>query len=665
MAEMTVEQRRALALANARRRAAESGRSPVNATPAPTPAPLPTSNAAQSPQGAAPPADDRADLIRKAYRPLDSDWWSGAIGKADDLVRMAANGASFNFADKIAGLLGGQGTEAEQQRTAEAAERTGPAGAAAYIGGAVLPLSSIPRAASIVPAGWQGLRGGLARMGVGAAEGAGYGGLAAAGADQDIGRGAAFGAAFGGAAEPVASGLGALGGGVANFVRGTIAPGREASRRVALARTVDDTIPQPRIGAAESATAGRAGQPLMNIDRGGEATRELARSSANVSPLAWSTLDSTLRNRFQGQVPRVVDAVRRLVGGNSSMANRDMLRRMGTRANQPAYRHAMTRPSAQSVWDETLFDLTGAPEVQSAIRQAAARARSAAVIEGVPPIRNPFRMDPQTGRMTPVRGVTPNLRFWDEVKKALDETGTRESRTFARTLREHLDGIVPEYGVARAGAARFFDAEDALEAGEQFATSSLRLGNDEAAAAIQRFTRPERQLFMEGFADALVKRLESLGDNRNVTINAIFNSPAARERIVLALGPRRAQELEAILRVEELMDMARAAMGNSTTARQLLASGVVGGTAGGAMSGGDVKGITAGALAGILMRTGVQSVNADVATRVAQMLVSRDPAVVQRGIGMVARNEALMDAVRAATLAGGISMASSPAAVAN
>lgn len=580
----------------------------------------------------------------------------GLLQSADDAVRLLTTGATLGFADKLAGFLGGQGTEAERARTQAARERVGPIAAAALeIGGAVAPFATVPRLAAAVPAGVQGLRGMLARTGLSAAEGAGYGGAAAVGHDTDVGQGMTIGALFGGVAEPLASAAGSLGSSVMGSIRGLVNPGREASRRVAYARAVDDTLPnQPRVGSAEAAVAGRAGQPVLNIDRGGEATRELARSSANTSPLAWSMLDSTLRNRAQGQVPRVVDVVRRLVGGNSSMANRDALRRAAAQTNTPAYRRAMSDPQAQSVWDGVLSDLTGAPEVQSAIRQAAAKGRSAAVMEGVPPIRNPFRMD-QTGRMVPVQGVTPNLRFWDEVKKQLDAVGTREARTFARTLRDHLDTIVPSYGVARAGAARFFDAEDALEAGEQFATSSLRLGSDEAAAAIRKFTNPERQLFMEGFADALVKRVMAAGDNRNLVINSVFNSPAARERIVLALGQRRARELEAVLRVEELMDMARQAMGNSTTVRQLIAQGVVGGSAGGALTG-DWTGVSGGVLASLMLRRGLQSVNQDVATRVAQMLTSPDPAVAQRGVAMLARSEALMDALRAATMAGGVTM---------
>ncbi len=50
------------------------------------------------------------------------------------------------------------------------------------------------------------------------------------------------------------------------------------------------------------------------------------------------------------------------------------------------------------------------------------------------------------------------------------------------------------------------------------------------------------------------------------------------EQIQIALGPQRATELESMLRVENVMNMARGAVqGNSTTARQLFEMGLAGG----------------------------------------------------------------------------------------
>lgn len=91
--------------------------------------------------------------------------------------------------------------------------RGGSATTVAEIGGAIAtPVmaasagASLPRIAAAVP----GVTGTVARSGLAAVEGAGYGALNASGHDQDIGEGALMGAIFGGAGnaagEAVATG---------------------------------------------------------------------------------------------------------------------------------------------------------------------------------------------------------------------------------------------------------------------------------------------------------------------------------------------------------------------------------------------------------------------------------------------------------------------------
>ncbi|MCK1465776.1 hypothetical protein IVB34_47710 [Bradyrhizobium sp. 2] len=93
-------------------------------------------------------------------------------------------------------------------------------------------------------------------------------------------------------------------------------------------------------------------------------------------------------------------------------------------------------------------------------------------------------------------------------------------------------------------------------------------------------TPQERQLFQDGFVSRFVETLNQVGDRRNI-LNQIASSPAAREKLNVALGPQRAAELEAGLRVEGIMDLARnAVQGNSTTARQLAELGLAGGAYG-------------------------------------------------------------------------------------
>jgi hypothetical protein len=131
----------------------------------------------------------------------EAPWYQKLGGAADDMVRLAANGATFGYADKIAGYLNGTGTEDERALTAAAGDRAGSAGTVAEIGGAIAtPAGLAGRGVTLVGQGARalpGLTGLAARTGLLAAEGAGYGALTAAGNDQDLKEGAILGAAGG------------------------------------------------------------------------------------------------------------------------------------------------------------------------------------------------------------------------------------------------------------------------------------------------------------------------------------------------------------------------------------------------------------------------------------------------------------------------------------
>ena len=125
-----------------------------------------------------------------------------------------------------------------------------------------------------------------------------------------------------------------------------------------------------------------------------------------------------------------------------------------------------------------------------------------------------------------------------------------------------------------------------------------------------------------------------------------------RERVAIALGPQKARELEAYVRVEGIVDQLRGAVtGNSTTAKQLIAAGVLGGGAGLWTSGGDVQtGLTWAAIAG-LGRRGLQAmgkrVDDQVMKKVAEMLVSQDPKVLQRAVLNATLSKQHMEALEA------------------
>lgn len=531
-------------------------------------------------------------------------------------------------------------------------------GAVALPGGAMMQAATLP-----------------ARMVRSGAVGAGYGGIAGFGEGEGLSEsakgaatGAAVGAGVGAVAPPLVEGLvqGARStvGPLIRGVRGALNPESEAARRVVTAIDRDvraSPTGTPGITPQELTASAQQGGPAALMDLGGETTRGLARSAANTSPEGRATLNQAINQRFEGQAGRVTDWLRHTFHFPNATAQQEALEQTARSVNRGAYARAY-RDGDRGVWSPELERLTSSPDVVAAMREAATKGKSRAVTEGFGGFNPGVTFD--NGIVNFQRGRTgqptyPNLQFWDYTKRALDDAeraARRAGRTeeasvlgqLSRSLRAELDTQVPSYGQARAGAASFFGAENALEAGQNFVRTNL--GIRETRAALARMSPTERQLFQDGFVSRFIETLEATGDRRSV-LNKIASSPAAREKLTLALGPQRAAELEAGLRVEGIMDLARGAVqGNSTTARQLAELGFAGGAYGlGAMNFGAMDPHTLGitALAGALA-AGRRGIDQRVSRQVAEMLSSNDPSVLRRGIQAIARSEGLINALRSA-----------------
>jgi hypothetical protein len=400
----------------------------------------------------------------------------------------------------------------------------------------------------------------------------------------------------------------------------------------------------------EHAAAADAGLPVNVTDLGGEATRRLARTAANISPEAGDILRSETAARFEGQQPRIADRLTQLGGGNSA-ETLDKLKERAAAANRPKYKRAY-EDGAKGVWTPELERLSAAPAVQTAIKDATKTGRNYDVAHGFEPTKNPFR-ESQDGSMrlrmadngeVPI----PSLQFWDHVKRNLDDkidtalrTGEKnEASTLTKLKRNivsELDSAVPSYAEARGTAAKAFGAQDALEAGENFVTAKGE--NHEYVKAIKAFSPAERELFAHGFMSKMEDLLNEKGINRNAVIDAAFNSPGAKKRIEMAVGPNRARQLETHLHVEAVMDQLRNAVtGNSTTAQQIKDIVSHGGALGSAFH-----------LGGILrafVSHGAKGLDERVMQHVAEGLTSRDPAVYERAIRTVQASAALSKAFK-------------------
>lgn len=580
----------------------------------------------------------------------------------------ALKGGVQRAAAGIASVIDGEGYDQslEQVRaTTDEAQRASPAvntvGQVAGAVGSMIPLGSTALGAKAL--GITGRNLGTRALASGATSGAISAADAAArgrSAEEIIGSGqigAGIGAAIPVAGAGVSAAVRGIGNTVGPRVQAIFSPAQEAERRVGVAVSRDAAgNPAGVMSPADEAVARSANIPVVNADRGGEVTRALARSAANQSPEARAAIEKTASDRFGAQSQRAVDFVKKVTGGNvDDLAYQENIRKVAAATNRPAYAAAEAAPEAQSMFSPRMQELMQSPTFRRAVDEVPKRSADRGAIEGYKAIGNPFTQNSQGAyvlrRSADGSLVTPNLRFWDQVQRNLRSEADRafrsgDNQTYSeiKALRDalvgDLDSTVPAFKAARTGAAGFFGAEDALEAGRKFATQPRAI--PEARKAYAGFKGPEKDAFATGYASEIIDRIKASGDRTNV-INSVFKSQASRESLELALGPQRAKEIEAYVRVEDLVDRLRGSMGNSTTARQLVEMGI--GAGGGYGVTGDWKGAIAGAALAKGARYVGERADARVMENIATLLTKDDAGALNGAVQFAARNPKYMAAL--------------------
>jgi hypothetical protein len=420
------------------------------------------------------------------------------------------------------------------------------------------------------------------------------------------------------------------------------------------------------MSSADEATARAAGVPITNADRFGPAVRRLTRTASNIDDEAKATLSRAVDDRFAGQTTRAENFVRQLMGGaTDDLALKDTLRAAADASNSINYSKAMNDPNARAVWSQPIAELMQSPTFRAAIDAAESRGADRAAVSGFKAVKNPFVQTPDGGftlRTNPDGSrALPSLQFWDQVKRNLDglidqarptpigggdRTKYADLTALKRKLVSALDAQVPSYANARSKAAAFFGAEDAIDVGRKALTMTKQL--PELERAVAGLTKAEKDAASVGYASELIDSIRASGDNRNIAIASFFNNPEARARTALFLGPTKAKQLEAYIRVESIVDQLRGAVkGNSSTAEQLIAAGAVG-TGVGVATGDWQSGMTVGVLAGLGMKglkAAGKNVDEQVMRRVAEILLSDDPRLLERAIQNASLSKAHMEAL--------------------
>jgi hypothetical protein len=496
-------------------------------------------------------------------------------------------------------------------------------------------------------------------IGRGAVSGAALSGADAATRGENPLTAAAVGGAVGAVAPPVGRLANAvIGQPVAQTLRGIRDPAAEAERRVAAGIDTDIRAGDRGLTLQEMQDAQASGQPAMLMDAGGEKTRAIARSAANTSPEGRAELNRAIDARFESQSPRLANWLQKTFHYPNADAQQEALDQVAKTVNRPAYAKAY-KEGDRDIMSPELDRLMGSPALVDAMKKASVSGKDRAITQGVGAMRQGVTVE--NGLVNFTKGPTgvptyPNLAFWDATKRELDDAtnaamraGRKEEAStlteLTKSLRGELDKIVPSYADARAGAAKFFGADNAIEAGQNFVGASQKYGIPAVRRQLSKMSSQERQLFQDGYVSRLIETIDKNPDRRSI-VNKIGNSSAAKQELEVALGRDRASEVMGRLHVEDIMDLARPALqGNSTTARQLVELGLAGGVGGYESYQGDPQALMHAALVYGAAR-GHRVIDDRVAKEVAKLLVSNNIGQLQRGLKLLTRNQNLMGAIR-------------------
>jgi hypothetical protein len=665
------------------------------------------------------PAFDQTEAAPEAPSRLSSAGYGAAAGAtfnmADELA--GAHAAGYNMPNTLIGggpigrtltgavrtginALRGEETPEyvkarDEYRAAEkAAEEAHPwVHTGAEIAGSIPAMAAMPEAGfTKIPQ----IARGAAKAAQTAAE---YGGLSGAGEGEGTAERALKGASgivSGIIAGPVGHLVGAgvnkgiekFGKPVAQTVLGWFNNEGEAARRVAVALRNDNELiasgkangmtPQQWVAARQN------GEPVTLADLGSANTQSLLRSAANTSPEARAQLEKVIEDRFLSQNERVAGTVRRALPGGEANARKtaDQLKAEYDQGRVPLYNKAYADGDKEII-SPTIERLMGSPTFEAAMKGAIQSGKDAAISKQNMGAFNPgIRLDPGGAfvytKSKPGGGpVYPNLQYWDAVKQQLDDVAQKAKQagefrkadvvgSMAKILRGELDAQVPSYKAARGVAEQFFGESSALEAGRKLAGKKV---DPEYVKAAMRAMKPdERNLFKESYASELADRvIGNMKDTVNITKGqGMFQSPNERKVAAAVFGPGGMAMLQARMHLETIMDGARQAMGNSTTARQLIEAGLAGGVGGlgaGVASGWDPVQTAgwAGGLAGARLGSSkwvpdqfkvgakhiIGKVDAKTAAKVAELLTSSDPRLLRQGYQMAAKSEAIMSGLKA------------------
>ena len=295
--------------------------------------------------------------------------------------------------------------------------------------------------------------------------------------------------------------------------------------------------PQTTLSDAEVQEAIRDGRPIGAFDMLGEQASGFLKSgtASEGGRSAALEIDNFIKQRNQDTFNRVdagLDAItgRKIDAGQTALD----LKTQAKIDNKANFDAALLSPTAQNVETATIANLSYHPLIQQALGDAYKAFGN---------------------------NYTPTLKHWHEVKMNLDDQVNKAYRAGDNTLGGNLKQIrdqlkadllntVPEYSKALNVSSGFFKAENALEAGQNYAKNLDSFNRAKARQAFQSLDPEAQKLFQDGMITQF--KVNAARGATNSLVSTL-DKRSVREKISDIFTPAQANQIDAMLTAENVM----------------------------------------------------------------------------------------------------------------
>lgn len=618
----------------------------------------------------------------------------GGVGRSvDSFVRGAADMATFGLADEISAGLGAatgiggkfgeydrnlmrQRVEQEQRDNQDPISSIAGRVAGGIGTGVALAKGGLTLAGRVAPTAGLGTK-----IAVGSAGGAAGGGAYGFGSGEGIpdrlaqaGGGAVMGGFIGGAVPVAATVLKAATKPIRDAVSARMNPGGYASQKIA------ERLGASNLSVTEAMRKARPGENLADV--GGESTRTLLRTAANIPGKAKDSISKTVTLRQFGQGDRLRDIVRKTFADPDAFeAQKAALFKTQAETSGPLYQRALAK---KGVWNDRLNQFLKDPVVARATAQGVKIQRLESLAENVPFNPKDMAITAFNEAGDPIISGVPNMRTINVIKKGFDAmlegarhpiTGrlTEEGRAIdavRRSFLSEVDRINPDYATARKSFATFMQVNDAMELGKTAFTKTPAFLFEK----VSKMTPVEKVAARSGAAEAMRKAIDEAGWTHNAVLKIFGNRQKVSALRTLFGSPKEfAKFRSAIFSEMRKRKTYEAVKGNSTTAAQMADMLDAGGLEGQAetVKTAATQGMTAAALQFVGSRLRMLGgLTPEVADQIGKRLLTSNPqklqelalaltAIESRNLSSAIRqsavNRLVSDALRSATLAPALS----------